>query len=204
MNGGRREVTGAIIAGGAASRFGGRPKGLELVQGSRIIDRVAASLRPNVDRLLIATNDPDAPAWLNDVAVARDVLPGRASAIGIHAALAAAGTDVIAVAWDMPFVPAGLIALLRESLVAGVGAVVPRPGGRWQPLCAAYSRDAIGPIESAIRAGEPRLTDIVAGLPGAVAIEDSELRFFGDPDVVFLNVNTEADLERARVLAGLL
>lgn len=204
MNSGRRGTTGAIIAGGPASRFGGQPKGLELVRGSRIIDRVAESLRPNVDQLMIAANDPAASGWLDDVRVARDVLPGRASAIGIHAALSAAGTNVIVVAWDMPFVPAGLVALLRESLVPGISAVIPRPGGRSQPLCAAYSSTALGPIEAAIRAGELRLTDIVESLPDAVSVEDSELRFFGDPDVVFLNVNTEADLERARVIAGLL
>ena len=43
----------AILAGGAASRFGGRPKGLELVGGVRIIDRVARGLRSATDRLLV-------------------------------------------------------------------------------------------------------------------------------------------------------
>ncbi|MEY4608770.1 MAG: MobA-like transferase domain, partial [Gemmatimonadota bacterium] len=37
--------TGVILAGGGATRFGGRPKGLEVVAGERIIDRVARGLR---------------------------------------------------------------------------------------------------------------------------------------------------------------
>ena len=37
--------TGVVLAGGLATRYGGRPKGLEHVEGVRIIDRVAAALR---------------------------------------------------------------------------------------------------------------------------------------------------------------
>ena len=43
--------TGVILAGGAASRFGGLPKGLERVDGRRIIDRVASALREGSDDL---------------------------------------------------------------------------------------------------------------------------------------------------------
>jgi molybdopterin-guanine dinucleotide biosynthesis protein A len=41
----RTVVIGAILAGGAGSRFGGMPKGLERVGGVRVIDRVATALR---------------------------------------------------------------------------------------------------------------------------------------------------------------
>ncbi|MDQ5839789.1 MAG: NTP transferase domain-containing protein, partial [Chloroflexota bacterium] len=36
----RVSVRGAILAGGGATRFGGKPKGLELVGGERILDRL--------------------------------------------------------------------------------------------------------------------------------------------------------------------
>ncbi|NUS97800.1 MAG: NTP transferase domain-containing protein, partial [Gemmatimonadaceae bacterium] len=38
-------VTGAILAGGRASRLGGRAKGLEVVSGRRMVDRVHDALR---------------------------------------------------------------------------------------------------------------------------------------------------------------
>jgi hypothetical protein len=41
-----------------------RPKGLELVHGVRIIDRVRAALEPVVDDLLLIANDDAAGAWL--------------------------------------------------------------------------------------------------------------------------------------------
>jgi molybdopterin-guanine dinucleotide biosynthesis protein A len=200
----RRGITGAIIAGGSASRFGGRPKGLEIVGNSRIIDRVADSLRPSTASLLIATSDPAASGWVNGASAAPDLLPGRASAIGIHGALSAAAGDMVAAAWDMPFIPASLVASLAQRLVAGVSAVVPRPAGRAQPLCAAYSHETLDAIDAAVRAGNLRMTAILEALPGVAWIDDDELRAFGDPDVLFLNVNTDADLERARVIAGLL
>ncbi|MGH7622350.1 MAG: molybdenum cofactor guanylyltransferase, partial [Gemmatimonadaceae bacterium] len=96
--------TGVILAGGQASRYGGRPKGLERVHGERVIDRVAAALRAATDSLLLVANDPQAPDWLPNVRVERDVLPDIGSLGGIHAALVHAGTAVIVVAWDMPFV----------------------------------------------------------------------------------------------------
>ena len=52
--------TGVILAGGGATRYGGRPKGLERVGGRRIIDRVADVLRETTDELLLVANAPDA------------------------------------------------------------------------------------------------------------------------------------------------
>ena len=57
-------VRGAILAGGGATRFGGRPKGLEIVGGERILDRVAEVLASalGMPPILIA-NAPDAGSW---------------------------------------------------------------------------------------------------------------------------------------------
>jgi len=57
-------ITGAIVAGGASSRFGGQAKGLLEVGGQRIIDRIASALRPVVETIAIVSNAPDASEWL--------------------------------------------------------------------------------------------------------------------------------------------
>ena len=50
--------TAAIVAGGVASRLGGRAKStLPLGHGS-ILDRQLAVLRPLTDRILVVANDP--------------------------------------------------------------------------------------------------------------------------------------------------
>lgn len=169
--------------------------------GVRIIDRVAASLRPHTDSLLIAGGDAHAGSWIPGARAAPDVLPLKASITGIHAALAAAKRDIIAVAWDMPFVPSGLIATLRSGLQSGISAVVPRPGGQAEPLCAAYSSNAADDIRDAAARGLVRMTDILDALGNVTWLDDDDLRQLGDPAVMFFNVNSPADLKSAEDIA---
>jgi len=138
-----------VIAGGGASRYGGAAKGLLQVGGRRILDRVVESLQVATGRPpILVANAPDAPSWRRDLRVVADVLPGNGSLGGILTAVETAGS-VLCVAWDMPFVPAGLLAGLA-GLLAGADAALPESGSRrgLEPLCAAYG-PACGP---AIRA----------------------------------------------------
>ena len=129
-------VTGAIIAGGTASRLAGRPKGLEIVNGACVIDRVAAALRPHCDHLLIAPGSLDAAGWIRGATIAPDLLPVKASITGIHAAISAAPGDIVAIAWDMPFVPAALVSALKEAVwQSGSQAVVQPELMRLTALC---------------------------------------------------------------------
>jgi molybdopterin-guanine dinucleotide biosynthesis protein A len=141
-----------ILAGGQATRYDGRPKGLEVVGGARIIDRVASALADAADDLLLIANSPDTGSWLPGVRTAADVLPGRGSLGGIHAALAHAHGSVLVVAWDMPFVPAELLLCLR-ALGSRADAAVPESGSRrgLEPLCAWYSQACLAPIERRLR-----------------------------------------------------
>ena len=194
-------TTGAIIAGGSASRLNGRPKGLEIIEGIRIIDRVAGVLRAHCNELVIAAGSLDARGWLRDARIAPDVLPVKASITGIHAAISASGGNVVALAWDMPFVPSALVAEMVHRLGKSVSAVVPVVGGRPEPLCAAYATRAAGPIAAAVTAGKLKNSDVLATLSDVVWLEEDDLRRFGDPAIMFFNVNSPADLERAEEIA---
>ena len=108
-------ITGVILAGGLSTRYGGLPKGLEVVHGVRIVDRVRAALEPVVDQLLLVANDADGPNWLPGVRCESDVMRNVGSVAGIHAALVHAGSPVLVVAWDMPFVPTALLRALRNA-----------------------------------------------------------------------------------------
>lgn len=191
--------TGVILAGGGATRFGGRPKGLERVAGTRIIDRVAEALRASTDELLVVANDPAAGAWLPGVRVAGDVRPGEGSLGGLHAALSHAPGAVLVVAWDMPFVPAALLRRLRSfGETLGADAALPESGSRrgLEPMCAWYAPACLPPITAALDRGDRRVIAFfdaihVARLPAA------EVATYGDPERVFLNVNTADELARA-------
>jgi molybdopterin-guanine dinucleotide biosynthesis protein A len=160
-------------------------------------------LRTQCPRLLIAPGTLDASGWLEGAGVAPDVLPVRASITGIHAAISGATTDVVAVAWDMPFVPPSLIAAMiaRAGGSANWSAVVPVVDGRPEPLCAAYSPRAAEPIADAVRRGLLRNGDILATLPDVIWLDEAFLKPFGDPAVMFFNVNAPSDLTRAEEIA---
>jgi len=197
-------VTGAVLAGGDASRYGGRPKGLERVRSTRVIDRVADALRGATDELLLIANDPAAESWLPGVRVVRDVRPGSGSVGGIHAALTHAASPVLLVAWDMPFVPLGLLRALRDlGQRDGSDAALPESRGprSLEPLCAYYTPACIPAIEHAIDRGDLRAVGFhaevrIARLPLAV------VSTFGDPERIFMNVNTPAELALAEQYAS--
>ena len=81
-----RQLVGAIIAGGASSRFGGEPKGLQTVGGRRIVDRVATALRAVTDELILVSNAADAADWMSDVTIVPDARTERGSLVGLHTA----------------------------------------------------------------------------------------------------------------------
>ena len=194
--------TGVILAGGAASRYGGMPKGLERVAGKRIIDRVADALRDVTDDLLLVANDPTASGWLPGLRIQQDLVPNAGGLGGIHAALHAARTPVLIVAWDMPFVPSALLATLR-ALGEGADVAVPESGSRRgvEPLCAFYAPSCLPAIEQSLSDGDRRVIGFhervrVARLPA------HEVSAFGDPELLFMNVNTPDDLTRAEAHAA--
>ena len=204
--------TGVILAGGGATRFGGRPKGLEVVAGEWIIDRAARALRMVTDELLLVANAPEARTWLPGVRTVADVRPGEGALGGLHAALACASgdgmtmtvaaeeaPDVLVVAWDMPFVSAALLGVMRARGEEGdVDAVLPESDGSRrgvEPLCAWYSTRCLAPITTALDAGDRRVIAFLDAVRVARVPLD-EVRRFGDPDRLFGNVNTADDLAR--------
>jgi len=191
--------TGVILAGGAATRYGGHPKGLERVGGVRIIDRVAHALQESCDDLLLVANADDASSWLPGVPLVRDLRPGEGALGGLLTALTHAGDAAIVVAWDMPFVDRALLRALRARGERGdVDAVLPEHDGSprgLEPLCAWYSARCRPAIAASLDAGDRR----------AVAFHDAvrvarlpldEVRRFGEPARLFANVNAPADLPR--------
>ena len=196
-----RPCTGVILAGGQASRYGGRPKGLERIAGVRIIDRVAEVLASVTDEILLIANDPASAEWLPDVRREADVRAGIGSLGGIHAGLIHARTPVLVVAWDMPFVPPTLLLeLLRASEDADV--VVPESGSRrgLEPLCAYYGPRCLPAIERRLDAGDRRVIGFFDEVQVA-RVEYDVVGSHGDPGMIFMNVNTPSDLGLAEAYA---
>lgn len=194
-------VRGAVLAGGAASRFGGLPKGLERVGGARILDLVADALEQATgEPPVLVANAQDADRWRPGLTVVPDVLPQRGSLGGIYTAVASAGGPVLVLAWDMPFVPVPLLKSLAEGSV-GYDVFLPESGSRrgLEPLCGVYG-PACGP---AIRSALDREDYRAIGFHPSVRVGRlplDQVSQHGDPALLFYNVNTAQELAEAEAM----
>lgn len=188
------DITGALIAGGRAERMGGVVKGLLQVEGVPLAARTLRLYGRLFGASLVVANQP-APYLPLGAPVVGDRIPERGAPGGLHAALEAAATPwVFTAACDMPFVSEAGVALLA-SLRAGAPAVVPRWGGRFEPLHALWHRDALPVLEAALLEGEPSLQALVR-LVGARVVEESVWRMTDPDGRAFENANTPEDAAR--------
>lgn len=194
----RLSVRGAILAGGGATRFGGKPKGLELVGGERILDRLVRVLTAAFgEPPLLVANAADAPGWRPDLRTVSDARPGFGALGGIYTAVLESPAPVVCVAWDMPFVSESLV----RTLAAGLDrhdAMLPESGGRRgvEPLCAAYGPACLQAIADCLTAGDLRAIGFHDRIRVGILPLD-QVRALADPNLLFFNVNTADDLARA-------
>jgi molybdopterin-guanine dinucleotide biosynthesis protein A len=193
-----RSVRGAILAGGEASRFGGKPKGLELVGDQRILDRLVVAMTAALGGPpFLVANAPDAKTWRPDLRTVSDTRPGLGSLGGIYTAVVEAPAPVVCVAWDMPFVSESLIRSLADGLEQH-DAVLPESGGRRgvEPLCAGYGPACRDAIAHSLGAGDLRAIGFHDRIRVGI-LPLAEVRALADPELVFFNVNTADDLAKA-------
>ncbi len=191
-------VRGAILAGGGATRFGGKPKGLELVGGERILDRLVRVMTTALgEPPLLVANAEDATTWRPDLRTVSDARPGFGALGGIYTAVLESPAPVVCVAWDMPFVSESLIRTLAEGLDSH-DAMLPESGGRRgvEPLCAAYGPACCQAIADCLAGGDLRAIGFHDRIRvGILPLE--QVRTLADPNLLFFNVNTADDLARA-------
>jgi len=184
----------ALQAGGVSQRMGADKALMAFVDGTLlewVRDRVASAF----DHVFIVANEPAKFRHLG-LPVVTDALSVRGSAVGIYTAVLASPTDrVLCLACDMPFVTPDLLRRLVEGS-AGYDVYVPRHGPYYQPLCAVYAKSSADAFEQFLAEGGRRIYSVYEQVnTGYLEVGDGR---FGDPDALFMNVNTPADLEVAR------
>jgi len=189
---------GVILAGGQARRMGGGDKGLLVLEGMTLLDRVIDRLGPQVDRLVLNANgDPDrfAEYGLPVISDTLDEFAGPLAGVlaGLDYAADRGFEHIITAAADTPFFPHDLVERLdRAALKANTpialaatheeGRLVRHPTfGRWPVSLRADLRAAL----------EEGLRKVVLWTDKHGAASTA---FETD---AFFNVNTPEDLERA-------
>lgn len=195
------EISGIILAGGRSTRMQS-DKAFEKINNENLIDIVLTRITSICGETIIVTNN--VPLYRDyekeTVRVITDLIPGQGPLSGIHAGLTAAQYEAALVtACDMPFINIDLARYMLDNL--GVyDAVIPRIGNLVEPLFAVYSRRSLPVIEKTLQKGMRKVRDVFDRM-NVRYLSDEEVRRFGEPQCMFLNVNNRDDLKRAEEIA---
>jgi molybdopterin-guanine dinucleotide biosynthesis protein A len=185
-------VAGVIVAGGRASRMGGRDKAFAAVDGEPIAVRTVRLFHDLFPQVLVATNRPERFHGL-DVEIVGDRFPHCGPLAGIHAALAASRhPHAFVAACDMPTLDAGVIRFL-VARIARADAIVPRWEGDVEPLHAVYARRCVPAMEASLHAGRYALRDFLDTI-AVDYVSEAELGRVGGAARSLTNVNTPEEL----------
>lgn len=186
-------ITGVILAGGRATRMGGRDKGLLLLNGRPMIQYVLESLSPQVDEVLINANRHlQEYGQFGPPVITDEPKEFSGPLAGMAAALHASHSDyVLSVPCDGPWVPRDLAQrLLKALLLQGTKVAAAHDGERLQPVFALIHRDLLPALEAYLAAGDRKL-----GM--WIKQQQAALVDFSDQVEAFFNVNSPMELREA-------
>jgi molybdopterin-guanine dinucleotide biosynthesis protein A len=175
----RPAVAGALLVGGASTRFGS-PKALAYYEGETLAERAHRVLAEAFDEVIVVGKAADELALPFDVV--DDGSDVRAAMVGVAAALRLAEAEVVvALPTDMPLVTAELL----EGLAAaseGAEVTVPQTG----PLPGAYRRTVLPVLERRIAAGDLALHR---------ALRELRVRVIECDSALLMNINTRTQIQ---------
>jgi molybdopterin-guanine dinucleotide biosynthesis protein A len=187
-------ATGFVTAGGKSSRMG-QDKAWLRIRGVPMIEIVINALRPVTSTVAIIANKPEYARL--GLPIFADTNFGIGPIEAIRTALANSATERVLVAGcDLPFVTPDLFAFLLAGLgnpEDGYDAVVPLdPEGRLEPLCAAYSTNALDAVAALIDSGQRKPSTIYDRVKTRI-VPFAEIEHLHGSDLFFRNVNTPED-----------
>jgi molybdenum cofactor guanylyltransferase len=196
-------VVGLLLAGGQSQRMGGGDKGLRLLGGIPLLERVIERLRPQVDALVLNANGDPARFAHFALPVVADSVPGFAGPlVGVLAGLDWAASQrpdcpyVVSVATDAPFLAVDLFARLAKGLdEARADLACAASGGRSHPVFGLWPVRLRDDLRGALIDQGVRKVDLWTARHKLATVPFSD-----QPVDPFFNANRPEDLETAAAL----
>lgn len=188
-------MTGIILSGGENTRMGAN-KAFILINGERLIDRTLKIFKALFREVIVVTNAPLDYLDL-DVTIVTDIHPGKKALGGIYTGLFyATCSHAFVTACDMPYLNPHFIACMMERAPAH-DIVVPQTPEGPEPLHAIYAKSCLPHMRRRIIQNRLKVTSFYKGLKCLMVSDDLPKTF--DPGMrMFLNVNTQEDLDRLK------
>jgi len=193
-----QRITGLILAGGRSTRMGGQDKARVTLAGQTLLAHAVTRLRPQVDDLAINSNRDPAGFAKFGLPVITDIEHGHPGPLaGLHAGLVHYPDNLIlALAVDIPLIPADLVARLQKGL--GERPCAYASDGLLHTLAILCRPGMTELVRDYIEQGGRRVDDFLDRYGCAVVFNRPQDRG------LFCNLNTPEDLARAERDAELL
>ncbi|MFH1650841.1 MAG: molybdenum cofactor guanylyltransferase [Chloroflexota bacterium] len=198
------DTSSLVLAGGQGLRFG-QNKILETVGKRSLLEQVVACVSSiSKETIVVVAGERTVPN-LSSLPVPRivaDILPGKGPMGGIYTGLMVSSNDYnLVVAGDMPFLNPRLLRYMIDQ-APDYDVVIPRlDGGMVEPLHAVYARRCLSYIEKMLEEDNLSVHRLLTALKVRY-LEAAEIDAFDPQHLSFFNVNTKADLARARQLTA--
>jgi molybdopterin-guanine dinucleotide biosynthesis protein A len=194
--------SGIVIAGGKSKRMGMDKRHIMLL-GTSLLELSINRLRSITEEVIVVLGEEE-NLGIKGIRFVLDLEREMGPMVGLFSGLSEMKTPYgLVTPVDVPLLTDGFLGYLKERAV-GYGAAVPRWKRGIEPLIAAYSKDLLPFMKERMSKGRnPSLHLLVQELkPRVRFIEEEEISKFGDPEILFLNINTEEDLKKAKRIIG--
>jgi len=190
-----------VLAGGKGLRLG-QDKALETIGTRSLLERVVFCLSFFSSDIIIVTASKQSYSQLigyPKLKVVTDIYLNKGPLGGIYTGLKVSDSFYnLVVACDMPFLNQALLHYMLQ-ISAGFDLVVPRLEDMVEPLHAVYSKNCLAPIEYLFQQGGLSVRELFT-LVRVRYVEAEEINRFDPEHLSFFNINSQADLERAKSL----
>jgi len=185
----------AVLAGGASRRMG-RPKASLPYGAGTLLDFQVAKLADVFDEVFVVAKD--SPLAAVPARIVLDRYPEHAAIYGLTRALEEARDRVFVLAVDLPaLTPVLMRVIAARGLATEAAALIPRAGGKLQPLAAVWRREALATARCRIGKAQLSLQALAEDV-GAEVFDESEWRSLDPSGTAFENLNTLEQYEAMR------
>lgn len=186
----------AVLAGGASRRMG-RPKASLPYGAGTLLDFQVAKLSTIFDEVFVVAKDA-LPAAAQPVRVVLDRYSEHAAIYGLVRALEEAKDRVFVLAVDLPALTPVLIqAIAARGVDTKAAALIPRAGGKLQPLAAVWRTAVLATAKCRIGKESLSLHGLAEDV-GAEVFDESSWRSLDPSGTAFENLNTLEQYEAMR------
>ncbi|WJV53936.1 molybdenum cofactor guanylyltransferase MobA [Prodigiosinella aquatilis] len=182
-------ITGVILAGGQATRMGGKDKGLMELDGKPLYQLVLSRLAPQVDKIIINANRNQVIYQQSGYPVVNDINKNYAGPLaGVLTGLVTVKTEwVIFVPCDVPALPLDLVSRLWQGR-GDKKAAYATDGNRAHPTLLLIHTNLASALDEYLAKGDRKLMLFLNEI-------DAQSVSFSDQPQAFRNFNTTDDLQ---------